>query len=87
MTGVSQIINKLVIVPTATFFDQDILEEITTVFDRNIRIDVQEVNVKVENQIVILSGKVPSWKAYHAARDIALYTRGVIDVQNNLVVS
>jgi osmotically-inducible protein OsmY len=86
LTGVMQIINKLAIVPTDSFFDQAISEEIIAAFNRNIRIDAQDVNIRVENQIVILSGKVPSWKAYHAARDIVLYTRGVKEVQNNLMV-
>jgi osmotically-inducible protein OsmY len=48
--------------------------------------NARDINIKVENQIVTLSGKVPGWKAYHAAHDTALYTRGVVQVLNNLVV-
>jgi osmotically-inducible protein OsmY len=86
VTGVLQIINKLAVVPTETYYDQAISKEIMEAFDRSISIDLQDVIVRVEEQIVILSGKVPSWKAYHSARDIALFTRGVIEVQNNLRV-
>lgn len=86
VNGVLQVQNKLAVVPTGTYADQAISEDIMAAFTRNIHIDAQDVSLKVENQIVSMSGKVPNWKAYYAARDIAIYTRGVIDVQNNLWV-
>ena len=86
VTGVFQVINKLAVVPTDTYIDQSISEAIMATLERNTHVTARDVNIKVENQIVTLSGKVPGWKAYHAAHDTALYTRGVVQVLNNLVV-
>jgi hyperosmotically inducible protein len=80
--GVLQINNMLAVAPTGEYVDQTIAEDIMAAFSRNIHIDGQDISLKVENQIISLSGKVSNWKAYYAARDIALYTRGVIDIQN-----
>lgn len=86
VNGVRQINNLLAVVPTRTYADQAISEDILAAFLRNVHIDVQDLSLMVENQVVSLSGKVPSWKAYYAARDIALCTRGVVDIRNNLWV-
>jgi osmotically-inducible protein OsmY len=84
--GVFQVSNKLAIVPTDTYIDQNISETIMAALERNAHVNARDVHVKVEHQMVTLSGKVPGWKAYHAAQDAALYTRGVVQVHNNLVV-
>lgn len=86
VTGVFQVTNKLAVVPTETYIDQSISEAIIAALERNTHVNARDVNIKVENQIVTLSGKVPGWRAYHAAHDTALYTRGVVQVLNNLVV-
>jgi len=86
VTGVFQVINKLAVVPTDTYIDQNISETIMASLERNAHVNARDVHIKVENQIVTLSGKIPGWKAYHAAQDAALYTRGVVQVHNNLVV-
>jgi osmotically-inducible protein OsmY len=86
VTGVFQVINKLAVVPTDTYVDQNISETIMAALERNAHVNARDVNIKVENQIVTLSGKVLGWKAYRAAQDAALYTRGVVQVYNNLVV-
>jgi osmotically-inducible protein OsmY len=86
VTGILQVINKLAVVPTDTYIDQNISETIMAALERNAHVNARDINIKVENQIVTLSGKVPGWKAYHAAHDTALYTRGVVQVLNNLVV-
>jgi osmotically-inducible protein OsmY len=86
VTGVLQVINKLAVVPTDTYIDQSISEAIMAALERNTHVTARDVTIKVENQIVTLSGKVPGWKAYHAAHDTALYTRGVVQVLNNLVI-
>jgi osmotically-inducible protein OsmY len=86
MTGIVDIINKLVVVPTETRIDQAISEEIIASLERNIHGELKDVNVQVEDQVVTLTGKVPSWEIYHLVRDIVRYTSGVIDVQNMLLV-
>lgn len=85
-SGLRQINNALAVVPTGTYADQAISEDIMAAFSRNVHIEVQDVSLRVENQTVFLSGTVPSWKAFYSARDIAFYTRGVVEVQNNLRV-
>lgn len=86
VTGVLQVINKLAVVSTDTYIDQNISETITAALERNAHVNARNVSITVENQIVTLSGKVPGWKAYRAAQDAAIYTRGVVQVRNNLVV-
>ncbi|MEJ2222260.1 MAG: BON domain-containing protein [Desulfobacterales bacterium] len=85
MTGIVEIINKLVVVPTETRIDQAIYEEITVSLERNIHGELKEVNVQVEDQVVTLTGKVPGWEIYHLVRDVLSYTLGVIDVRNMLL--
>jgi hypothetical protein len=82
MTGIVEIINKLVVVPTETRIDQAISEEITASLERNIHGELKEVNVPVKDQVVTLTGKVPGWEIYHLVRDVLRYTLGVIDVRN-----
>ena len=86
VTGVLQVLNKLAVVPTDTYIDQNISETIMAALERNSHVNARDVNITVKNQIVTLSGRVPGWKAYRAAQDAALYTRGVVQVHNNLVV-
>jgi osmotically-inducible protein OsmY len=47
---------------------------------------VEDVNVKVENGNVTLSGTVEDWQAKLAAYNAALYTAGVKEVNDNIQV-
>jgi osmotically-inducible protein OsmY len=87
MNGVVDIINKLVVVPTETYIDQAISEEIVAALERNLRDEITGINIQVKDQVVTLSGKVPNWGIYHSVRDAARYAPGVKDVHNNLVVA
>ncbi|MBD3343385.1 MAG: BON domain-containing protein [Candidatus Lokiarchaeota archaeon] len=86
LTGVISILNKLTIVPTKSFVDQDIAEDIISSISRNINVDVENVNVKVENGVVTLSGTVSDWSAYTATMEAARYTAGVVDINDNLII-
>ena len=86
ISGVFQIVNKLSVIPYETYIDQTISEDVLAALERNIYVNVKDITVCVENQIVTLSGKVPNWTAYNAASEVAKFTPGVIDVQNNLVL-
>jgi osmotically-inducible protein OsmY len=85
--GVVGIKNKLVVVPSKDIVDEKIGEEILAALERNANVDAGSVDVTVQNSAVVLSGTVPSWAARHAAYKAALFTSGVIDVQDKLVVS
>jgi len=84
--GVLAVDNALAVVPTESRVDKSIADDITAAFERNMAIDINTVDVKVEDGIVTLSGKVSTWNAMLTAEEIALYTAGVIDVVNDLSV-
>ncbi|TXT56292.1 MAG: Transport-associated protein [Promethearchaeota archaeon] len=86
ITGVVNIVDKLSVVPTERVSDQAIAEDITAAVTRNFRVSIKNVNVKVENGVVTLSGGVPDFDAYNSALNIARSTKGVIDIVDNLVI-
>jgi osmotically-inducible protein OsmY len=86
ISGVLDVINKLTIVPTKNFVDKDIAEDLVSSISRNYRVSIDEVDVKVENGIVTLTGTVPDWDAYRAVLDATEFTAGVIDIEDNLII-
>jgi osmotically-inducible protein OsmY len=82
--GVISVENHLTIVPTTSFVDQDIAEDIENALNRNYYVDAEDIAVKVDKGIVTLMGQVSSTIARTQAEDIALYTAGVMDVENEL---
>lgn len=84
LLGVIDIVNKLTIVPTKTFTDQEIAEDILNSIERNYRADVNKINVKVEKGEIFLSGKLSDWNSYQTVLNIAENTKGVINVEDNI---
>lgn len=84
--GVVLVSNNLGVVPTHEIIDQDIANDIIAALERNMLVDSTQVDVKVADGIVTLSGTVPSWPARMAARNAAARTFGVVDVVDNLNV-
>jgi osmotically-inducible protein OsmY len=82
--GVIAVENHLTIVPTKSIVDQDIAEDIEKALDRNFYIDAENISVKVDRGIVTLTGEVTSTIARTQAEDIAMYTAGVMNVENKL---
>jgi len=85
--GVVEVINQLGVVPTRNIVDQVIAEDIAAAFERNVNIDADDIDVKVEDGNVVLSGSLPNWSAFRAAYETALHTEGVVSVVNDLSVS
>ncbi len=85
--GVIDVVNKLSVVPTQNVVDKAIADDLVANLDRNINIDPESVDVKVEDGKVALSGSVPNWNAWKTAQDAAIYTLGVKAVTNNLIIS
>ena len=85
--GVIGVTNQLAVVPTERITDEQIGKDITDALARNIHVNVDDVTVRIEDGEVTLTGTVPTWRAKSAAYDSALYTLGVTEVDNNLVVS
>jgi osmotically-inducible protein OsmY len=86
LSGIVAIINKLAIVPTEDYIDQDIAEDIVDAITRNINVDAESVDVRVKDGVVSLSGSVDDWNAYEATMDAAKFTPGVIDIEDNLII-
>jgi osmotically-inducible protein OsmY len=86
--GVTEIDNKIAVVPTESYMDKLVAEDIIAALDKNVYINtnVVKVYVKVENCKVTLSGEVPDWATYHAVLETVYYTPGVIDVIDKLVI-
>ncbi len=86
--GVVSVVNKLAVVPSEDISDKIIGEDIMEGLDRNVMVNVEDVNVEVENGIVTLNGQVPSPVAHKAARNTAFRTAGVKAVRDdNLLTS
>ncbi len=85
--GVEEIENLLAVVPTDDFVDKEIAEDIVDTLESRADVEADDVNVRVRDGEVTLSGWVPSWSARRAADEAAFYTAGVKHVVNRLNVS
>lgn len=82
ITGVYSINNKLAVVPSEDKTDEDIAKNVMDAIERNMNIDIDDVEVTVNNARVTLTGEVDSWYAYRSAEESAFFTLGVKDVDN-----
>ncbi len=87
VTGVIVVVNKIAVTPTHDILDEIIAQNIIEALDRNVDIDIDLIDVKVEGGTVTLSGTVGDWSAYKTAESIVFFTSGVVDLQNNLSIS
>lgn len=71
---------------TTTRTDTLIREDIENQITADSRVFNSEVTVSVDNGVVTLSGRVPSYRAKTAAGDAAWIVPGVVDVINNITV-
>lgn len=86
LSGVVRVANNLAVVPTEDFSDEAIAKDIIASMNRNRWIDPEDLNMTVEKGEVTLTGTVPTWSAKRAAHEAALYTPGVIMVNDRLSV-
>lgn len=87
LRGVVSVINKLAVVPTEDISDKIIADDIVARLDRNITINIDDVDVEVDQGHVTVSGRVPSHAAYKEVRDIAARTAGIKAVSDNLLIA
>jgi osmotically-inducible protein OsmY len=85
--GVRGVANKLVVVPTRNITDQMIAEAIENALDRNMLVDVESIDVQVEDAVVNLYGTVATWAVDQTVYNTALFTNGVADVYDNLIIA
>lgn len=84
--GVIGVTNKLAVVPTEKITDESIAEDVVNAIDRNRNVNVDDIDVTVSNGRVTLTGTVANKTAKSAAYNSALYTVGVTDVEDNIIL-
>jgi osmotically-inducible protein OsmY len=84
--GVCDILNKVTVVPTMMIADKVIAEDVEAAIERRRNVNIEDIDIRVENGVVTLSGTVPDWDAHRAAINAAEFTKGVIDVLDELTI-
>lgn len=84
--GVLGVSNNIAVVPTEDYVDEAIAEDIVDALERNVNVTADDIDVSVENGTAILKGFVKTVSAKKAAHETALYTPGVTDVDNQIVI-
>jgi osmotically-inducible protein OsmY len=85
--GVVEVRENLAVVPTRTVADEVLAEEITSALARNVLIDEDRVDVRVENGVVTLTGTVASWMEVDTVEEIVSATPGALEIRNQLDMS
>lgn len=86
VNGVLGVTNNLAVVPTGSYLDENIAQDIVSALERNVHVNADDIDVKVEDGEVTLDGTVKTYTAKNAAFDSALYTPGVVLVNNRIIV-
>ncbi len=84
ISSVVSVLNKISVVPDEEISDEDIANLIITSMQNSVHVDTYKVDVKVKDGIVTLSGTVSSMSEYDAVKNIVKFTKGVIDIKNDL---
>jgi osmotically-inducible protein OsmY len=84
--GVIDINNELAVVPSEDYKDKKIAEDIISALERNNEVKAKNINVRVKDGKVTISGNVPNWWAYRSALDAVEFTKGVVDIENQLII-
>ncbi|MBN2230678.1 MAG: BON domain-containing protein [Candidatus Thorarchaeota archaeon] len=84
LIGVVGITNTITVVPTKTVVDDVIADDVVQAINRSYIVDVNDIDVRVQNGIVTLSGDVSNRVEYDAAIEAASNTFGVKDVIDRL---
>jgi len=85
--GVLGIENHLAVVPSRDILDKDIAADIVDSIERKAIVNANDVTVEVSNGHVRLTGTVPTHAARRAAYESAMYTYGVVSIEDHLNVS
>jgi osmotically-inducible protein OsmY len=84
--GITELQNRLIVVPGDHVDDKLIIRDITGALDRCCNVKNIDIAVRVDNGRVILSGSVPNYSVYKAVENCAQNTRGVLDIVNEIVI-
>ncbi|MBD3316823.1 MAG: BON domain-containing protein [Chitinivibrionales bacterium] len=86
VAGVKEVKNMLTVAPSGNELDRKVAEDIEAALRRTGKADPARVTVVVDGGRVTLSGTVDDWESYSAAHAAAKYTRGVVDLTNELSI-
>jgi osmotically-inducible protein OsmY len=84
--GVRAVVNKISVDPSILRTDWQIREDVEEALLTDPATDLYEITVKVENNVVVLSGKVESWQEKNLCETVAKGVRGVKNVNNNIMI-
>ncbi len=84
--GAIDVINDIIVLPSYARNDQEIAADVRRQLQENLRLDPAEIEVEVKHGIVYLKGNVVSIEQRWLVDELARWTPGVIDVNNDLGV-
>jgi len=84
LIGIKEITNTLTVVPTKAIVDDVIADDIVKEINRNYIVNVNDVDVRVSDGVVTMSGTLSNRVECETALDIASKTFGVKDVVDRL---
>lgn len=87
LLGVQDVKNHLAVAPLHDFLDDAVADDINAALKRDASAGTCGIDVDVTDGVVTLSGQVPDAAAYQTACQIAINTRGVLDVVSKLEVA
>lgn len=84
LTGIRFIINSITVTPKVKL--SDIEHKISAAFHRSATIDAEKVKAEIDNNKVILRGKVRSFAEKEDAENAAWAAPGILEVENDLQI-
>ena len=87
LTGVRGVTNLLTVRPQARPSPAELRKQIEQALVRSAETDAEHVNVDVQGDKVVLTGRVRSWTQRREAERVAWSAPGVTTVENRIVVA
>jgi len=87
MKGVIDVSNQIKVRPPEERDDKMIAHDIVHALTRSAFINPENIVVDVKDGKVQFTGKIKDWKAYTTATRAAVFTEGVTDIDNKLVIT
>jgi osmotically-inducible protein OsmY len=84
--AVLDVVNDLAVAPHVSRPDEEIATELRRDIERNVRIQPQQIHIKVRDGVVYLDGTVSAILQRWICEDVARWIPGVIDVVNHLAI-
>lgn len=84
LAGIKGVTNLISVKPSITA--KDIKQKITSAFLRSASLDSEKIQVEIDGNKAILTGKVRSWAEKQEAQQAAWNAHGITSVENKLVI-